>query len=446
LSLSPFCRHFIAVSAGDVTARGADVRLPLMNPTLDRAQSRGARAVWVGLVRPLAGELIDRSDELSEVMVQRVLEGLPGIASGLEGSESLRAALAAGSRNLATMLERGDDPDSVELPLATLALVRDSAQRGTPLLPLVRVYRLAFAELWADLLAQLTRRASSREELGLAAALSSDWLLRYLDRAQAIVESAYAADRERWLRSSSASRTDAIDAILAGRRADEALASQRLRHNLALHHVGVVAWSDHPGDEDARSRLEVALEELTERSGADALLIHPLGLAAVSGWMSRVQPFAAGRLDTLGLPPDSGVRAAVGAPRHGITGFRRSHAQALEARRVATLARRPPGSVTRYSSVALTALATVDLDQAREFVTSTLGSLAGDDDTARRLAATLRVYLEENGSRARAAERLSIHENTVGNRVQQAAALAGRPVDDDLLELQLALALAPLVR
>jgi hypothetical protein len=415
-----------------------------VNLTADR--SRGARAAWVDLVQPLAGELIDRSDELSQVMMQRVLSGLPDLATGLEGSEPLRAALAAGTRNVATMLERGDDPDSVELPVATLALVRDSAQRGTPVLPLVRVYRLAFAELWKDFLEQLTLRASSREELGLAAALGSDWLLRYVDRAQAIVESTYAADRERWLRGSAASRTAAIDAILAGHQADETLASQRLRHNLGLHHVGVVAWSDDAGHQDRRARLEGALEELTDRSGADALLVHPLGLTAVSGWMSRDQPFAAGRLEALSLPPALGVRAAVGASRPGIAGFRRSHAQALEARRVATLVRRPAGSVTRYSAIALTALATVDLDQARDFVGSILGPLAGDDDTARRLAATLRVYLEENRSRARTAQRLSIHENTVGNRVHQAAELSGRPLDDDRLELQLALALAPLVR
>jgi hypothetical protein len=412
--------------------------------TADR--SRGARAAWVDLIQPLAGELIDRSDELSQVMVQRVLEALPELATGLEGSEPLRAALAAGTRNLASMLERGEDPESVELPVATLALVRDSARRGTPILPLVRVYRLAFAELWKDFLEQLTLRASSREELGSAAALGSDWLLRYLDRTQAIVASTYAADRERWLRGSAASRTDAIDAILAGRQADEMLASQRLRHNLGLHHVGVVAWSDDARHEDGRERLERALEELTGRCGADALLVHPLGMTAVSGWMSRERPFEAGRLEALRLSPAGGVRAAVGAPRHGIPGFRRSHAQALEARRVATLVRRPAGSVTRYSAIALTALATVDLDQARDFVESTLGPLAGDDDVARRLSATLRVYLEENRSRARAAQRLSIHENTVGNRVQQAAELSGRPVDDDRLELQLALALAPLVR
>jgi DNA-binding PucR family transcriptional regulator len=415
-----------------------------VNLTVDR--SRGARAAWVGLIQPLAGELIDRSDELSQVMAQRVLAEVPDLATGPEGSEPLRAALAAGTRTLATALERGDDPDSAELPVATLALVRDSAQRGTPVLPLVRVYRLAFAELWKDFLEQLTPRASSREELGLAAALGADWFLGYLDRAQAIVESTYAADRERWLRGSAASRTDAIDAILAGHQADEMLASQRLRHNLGLHHIGVVAWCGDAVREDARARMEGALEELSARSGADALLVHPLGVTAVSGWMSREQPFEAGRLEALGLRSAVGVRAAVGTPRQGIAGFRRSHAQALEARRVAGLVRRPAGSVTRYSAVALTALATVDLDQARDFVESTLGPLAGDDDTARRLAATLRVYLEENRSRARAAQRLSIHENTVGYRVQQAAELSGRPVDDDRLELQLALALAPLVR
>jgi DNA-binding PucR family transcriptional regulator len=102
--------------------------------------------------------------------------------------------------------------------------------------------------------------------------------------------------------------------------------------------------------------------------------------------------------------------------------------------------------VTRYSAVALAALATVDIERARDFVVAQLGRLAGDDDVALRLAATLRVYLEENGSPTRTAKRLGIHENTVANRVRQAEKLLGRPVAEQRLELHMALALAPLVR
>jgi hypothetical protein len=67
-------------------------------------------------------------------------------------------------------------------------------------------------------------------------------------------------------------------------------------------------------------------------------------------------------------------------------------------RRVAQLSARRGGTVTRYEDVALTAVASADMEQARRFVASELGPLAEQDDDMQRLAATLRVYLEEHSS------------------------------------------------
>jgi DNA-binding PucR family transcriptional regulator len=101
--------------------------------------------------------------------------------------------------------------------------------------------------------------------------------------------------------------------------------------------------------------------------------------------------------------------------------------------------------VTRYGRVALAALATADPGQAASFVRHQLGELGADDDTSRRLAATLRVYLDEHCSRSRAAKRLGLHENTISYRVRQAEEILGRGVEEDTLELHVALALAGVV-
>ena len=74
-----------------------------------------------------------------------------------------------------------------------------------------------------------------------------------------------------------------------------------------------------------------------------------------------------------------------------------------------------------------------------------MGALAAADDTTRRLAATVRTYLDEHGSRGRTAKRLNIHENTVSYRLRQAEELLDRSVDNGTLELRVALALADLV-
>jgi hypothetical protein len=294
--------------------------------------------------------------------------------------------------------------------------------------------------LWADAIERLTEAAPEREALGKAAQLSSEWLLTYLDSARSAAEAAYAAERDRWLRSSAASAADTIEAILTGRQRDEVLASQRLRHDLRLHHVALVAWPDDGSPE----QLGDALTDLARGAHADAVLVHPLALTSQAAWMSKRTPFTEPELEALTFP--AGARVAAGTSQPGLDGFRLSYEQALEARRVAVLADRRSGSVTRYSAVALTALATVDLDQARAFVATQLGALAGEDDPALRLAATLRVYLEESASPTRTAKRLGIHENTVANRVRQAEQLLGRPVGEQRLELHVALALAPVVR
>ena len=90
--------------------------------------------------------------------------------------------------------------------------------------------------------------------------------------------------------------------------------------------------------------------------------------------------------------------------------------------------RRRRGSVVSYASVAVAALASVDIERARDFVDATLGPLAGAGDTSRRLAATLRTYLEEGMSPRRTARRLGVHENTVTNRVGVVEERIGDPV------------------
>jgi DNA-binding PucR family transcriptional regulator len=177
--------------------------------------------------------------------------------------------------------------------------------------------------------------------------------------------------------------------------------------------------------------------------GVEVVLTYPLGLLDAAGWISPTPQTDLSQLDRLLVDEAAfpGIRVAIGEPAHGIAGFRSTHFQALNARRVARLSRRAPGSVTRYGVVSLQALASVDIDQACEFVRHELGTLAADDDTSRRLAATLRAYLDEHGSRGRAAKRLGIHENTISYRIRQAEEILGHSVEDHTLNLHVALAL-----
>jgi len=122
-----------------------------------------------------------------------------------------------------------------------------------------------------------------------------------------------------------------------------------------------------------------------------------------------------------------------------------SHDEALVTRRVVELRSLRPGTVVGYRAADLTALLTADPVEAVRFTEAELGQLLEDTDDAARLRATIRVYLEENLSAARAARRLGIHRNTVVYRVKQTERLLGHPIDRRRLQLEVALRLSEMI-
>jgi DNA-binding PucR family transcriptional regulator len=85
------------------------------------------------------------------------------------------------------------------------------------------------------------------------------------------------------------------------------------------------------------------------------------------------------------------------------------------------------------------ALMASDLDATRAWVLDTLGPLAIDDEPHARLRTTVRVFLSTGGSYTATAERLTMHKNTVLYRVNRADEIRGRPIQDDRLDVELAL-------
>ena len=175
------------------------------------------------------------------------------------------------------------------------------------------------------------------------------------------------------MRSTAATRAETIDTILAGAPIDAALASRRLGYELDRRHTAVIAWLQaHEEGRDTHAAMEAAIAAVRDRLGATGALVQPLGILSIAAWIGTRDAVSPRQLDDLRFDTHAapGVRIATGEPGHGIAGFRQSHNEAIQARRVAELAARPSGTVTRYSRVALAAIATADLDQARTFVAS----------------------------------------------------------------------------
>lgn len=409
-----------------------------------------AQRVWQTVLRPIAGEMSASSAELAMRVADRIRTEQPHLLPDTQFAEGQPAGIESSIRQLADTIREGSDPRGLDLPGEAVALGRARVAQRVPLAYLIRSYRLAQDTVWEWLFERITASASDAGEQAAALQLATSWLFAYIDSALARTEQIYEGEREAWLRTAAAARTSAIDDVVSERERDAQRAAKKLRYDLSRNHLGVAMWLESaPEDVDAQEVLADACARLASAVSAETTLTQPIGPLSTSGWLSRRDPFdpaaleAAAVLRTVNLP--AGVRAAFGEPAWGLKGFRSSHIEATHARRVAALSRGHVDTLTRYGEVAVAALASVDHQQAASFVTRVLGPLAADDEATYRVAMTLAVYLQENRIPARAAQRLTVHPNTVSYRVNQAESILGRSVDTDAFEVSVALALLPLL-
>jgi DNA-binding PucR family transcriptional regulator len=162
----------------------------------------------------------------------------------------------------------------------------------------------------------------------------------------------------------------------------------------------------------------------------------PSAAQEVASLMDEVLEGMRGRL------PAAVIHCGVGTARAGPQGLVTSVAEAKAASIAARTSQRANVAVA-FDGVGLrrTLVEWYASDTAREAAASVLAPLLALGGTrAERLIVTLQVYLDERGSLTRTAQRLNLHRNAVGYRINRAFELldVDRENPDDLLLLQLA--------
>ncbi len=265
----------------------------------------------------------------------------------------------------------------------------------------------------------------------------------YIDLVSEELVSAYETEKENWLRNLSATRAARVRALLRGERVDLDSSETILGYRLRQRHVGVVCWAgEAEADGGFLARLEQATAEVARQADCEGRPIFlPQDESSAWAWL----PLGAGddlraqAVSTCPAAAETGIRFALGAAGSGVSGFRRTHQQALGAHAVA-LAAGPSGQVvTSFADVAPLALMSGSIELLQAWVIEILGALAADDEHNARLRDTLRVFLQENGSYKTTAERLVLHKNTVQYRVRKAEEGLGRSVSQNRLHIELAL-------
>jgi hypothetical protein len=395
------------------------------------------RAVWRRALSPLARELLPAVEAIAEGLAAEIHVRVPDIGGNPLLSRETQASAKENVELALGLIRDIGDPSGIEPPPAAHSQARQFVLAGGQLTSLLRTYRIGherFWTLWSD---QLRTRVGDADEFACAVELSSTFMFEYVDQVASRLVDVFTTERERWVRGAAADRRETVQALLAGETSDTAAAGARLQYPLDRAHLAFVVWAE-PTERDVLGVLEERAARLAAALGAGAPLLVSLDRLLIAGWVPRPRALTSAPVADLAASAGIAVRAAVGTVQSGPDGFRTSHAQALQAKRVTELTAGEPGTATLFRDVALTAAATSDVEVARWFVAQELAGLISAGD---RLAETVLVYLEEASRPARTAKRLGVHENTVAYRVRKAESLLGRPLDLRPVELAVALRL-----
>lgn len=378
-------------------------------------------------------------------VTQDIVGYLTGEIAPLRDDERVMALLSASvAENVTTLLhsyEHGIDPGSVEAPAAAIAYAQRLAQRGVPMVALVRAYRIGQARFLQWCFEELGNEPADPHVVAEATRRMTELSFTYIDRMSERVIAFYEEEHDRWLNNRATVRVARVRALLADEPFDVDATEAALGYRLGRAHLGLVVWIREPGaGQDELLVLERATAALARRLATNGKpLFVPSDESSAWVWL----PLGSGQSVTPELlkaaVEEGEVCVAFGEPGDGVEGFRRSHRQALRAQTVALAAGLAGPRITVFADVRPIALMASDVDATRAWVLDTLGPLAIDDDQHARLRKTVRVFLSTGGSYTSTAERLTMHKNTVHYRMKRAEEVRGRPIQPDRLDVELAL-------
>ncbi|MFW5418679.1 helix-turn-helix domain-containing protein [Nocardiopsis sp. CNT-189] len=373
----------------------------------------------------------------------RILRRLRPDAADSEGaarpSEARRAQLV--TLHLRTLAEYAGHPRGpVPVPSDIERHARSAGTMpGSTLSPLLHEVETVQSEVWLQLTKSLRDTRQGLSEAGRTAVLehAAAFLSGYFQAVARRIALVYA---ERSAGSPAADRIsvhDVLTRLLSGA-IDQERAEYLVDYDFGTPHAAFVVWSGTASVEV----LEKAAARLVDRAGPHQQISMRASGNAVFTWVSCAESDLRAALAGHRLP--HGVHAAWGTRHVGVEGFRATHREALEARRIHVAAGR--SGMVFFEDVAVVSLASRDLRACSDFVEREIGAVAPSADPSGRLLETLRIYLDERASPTRTGRRLNVHPNTVVKRIARVERLLARPVDPASLTLRLAVELAPLTR
>ena len=385
----------------------------------------GARQMLDSRGEP-SGELLAAVDAATLADQDQALAGDPALVAAMRRSNRANLLFWVQSilRDPAAEVPPNPGPDP-------LTIARDLVRRGLDE-GVLRAWRAGQNASWREWMRIAFGLTSDPDELQALLDYSARSIFTFVDASLAAVSARVRLEREQLTRGTHAQRLETIALLIDGAPIPQRGAETRLGYDLTQPHLAAVIWTEQPVPDAAA--LQRVAEALAATVGAARPLTVTASTAALWVWVAPNRPPDTRALDSaLEQCPD--IRVALGPVASGIEGFRRSHLDALAAQRLLMRSSRHV-QLANWESIQLTALITHDEPGAREFVQRTLGDLGHAESDLRE---TVRIYLREQSSAARAARLLHTHRNTVLTRLARAEKLLPRPLAETSLEVAAAL-------
>lgn len=358
--------------------------------------------------------------------------------------EMLRASVDANTKTITHILINDIPIERLQPTTAAVEYALRLAQRDISANSLVRAYSVGKDDLIEEIFPDVQALDCSAEDKFKVLQHMSSVVGRYVDWISQYVFDVYEKERGRWISTQGNVRASLIHDVLADRTVGAREFERETGYRLDLHHVGVVIWSvdADPAPDELRMLAQVVSKVAAAAGCVGAPLITAVDRETAWAWL----PFAA---RPTAMPMEQvrrivgqtkSCRASFGLSGVGLTGFRRTHAQAQAARLVAGTAP-TTGPVVSFGDegVAITSLLANDLESTRAWVAEVLGPLAVDNANMATLRETLRVFYLTGESYTETAALMRLHRNTVKYRVTKAHEERDTAISSNRVDLAVAL-------
>ena len=414
---------------------------------IDRSRTASVAATIDDIISRLHARLSEISSRTQRILVTEIRE----LREDAQILTLLGDTVTANLETVFTALRNSIPLDDIEPPTVALEYARRLAQREVSADVLVRAYRIGHQTVFKIMIDQI-------RQLGLGAETTLDVTDRlttetfeYIDWISQRIISTYHDERTRWQESRNHDRGTHVRDLLKGGDIDVDAMTTEIRYPLRRTHRALVVWFPESPAGSETAVLEHFIQRLAGSiAPQEAYLYIPADRLTAWAWIPDPlggPPLSAEAIEAIVDQAENAPFVAIGGALSGVDGFRRSHEQAMEARRVALSDPNRTDHVIEASEpgVLLAGLLVENSDAVRRWVGEILGPLASATENDQRLRETMHEFLRAGSSFKAAAAKLHLHFNTVRYRVERAIERRGRPIDNDRLDVEVALRLCSLL-